>query len=247
MNGDSTTSLINLFQCLNTLSVKKDFLLSNLNITRHSSMLCPLVLSLVTWEKRPTHPCLQLLLRPQNAQRSTQTRFPSVLESTAAHWQSWWASDHRAGQPGFAVRAGSGSTPASLRPEGTRSSRGSLGTQAAERGGRVHRGMLPAPIPEASRRVPPAAEGAGRAAGRALPKGLRRARDGDGRQRSLPPFPPPRGWSLPWAAPPAPPRSVTPVEPLLPFPLAGAGAVSCPTSAAPPALGPIRPGPGTRG
>lgn len=78
--------------------------------------------------------------------------------------------------------------------------------------------MLLAPTPGVSRRVPRAAEGAGRVAGRALPKGLRRAQDGAGGARdpslspSILPFPPPRGWSLPWAAPPAPPRSVTPVR-----------------------------------
>jgi len=35
-DGDSTTSLGSLFQCLTTLSVKKFFLISNLNLPWHS-------------------------------------------------------------------------------------------------------------------------------------------------------------------------------------------------------------------
>jgi len=52
-DGDPTTSLGSLFQCLTTLSVKTFFLISNLNLPRRSLRPLPLVLSLVTWERRP--------------------------------------------------------------------------------------------------------------------------------------------------------------------------------------------------
>ncbi|KAK4825788.1 hypothetical protein QYF61_002372 [Mycteria americana] len=52
--GDSTTSLGSLFQGLATLSVKKFFLISNLNFPWRNLRPSPLVLWLVTWEKRPT-------------------------------------------------------------------------------------------------------------------------------------------------------------------------------------------------
>ncbi|KAK4810503.1 hypothetical protein QYF61_004283 [Mycteria americana] len=58
-DGDSTTSLGSLFQCLTTLSVKKFFLISNLNLPWHNLRPFPLILSLVTWEKRPTPTSLQ--------------------------------------------------------------------------------------------------------------------------------------------------------------------------------------------
>ena len=57
-DGDSTTSLGSLFQCLTTLSVKKFFLISNLNLPWCNLRPFPLVLSPVTSEKRPTPPVL---------------------------------------------------------------------------------------------------------------------------------------------------------------------------------------------
>ncbi|KAK4807471.1 hypothetical protein QYF61_008239 [Mycteria americana] len=60
-DGDSTTSLGSLFQCLTTLSVKKFFLMSNLNLPWRNWRPFPLILSLVTWEKRPTPPLDSLL------------------------------------------------------------------------------------------------------------------------------------------------------------------------------------------
>ncbi|XP_072708486.1 COP9 signalosome complex subunit 5 isoform X2 [Ciconia boyciana] len=57
--GDSTTFLGSLFQCLTTLPVKKFFLISNLNLPWHNLRPFPLVLWLVTWEKRLTPTSLQ--------------------------------------------------------------------------------------------------------------------------------------------------------------------------------------------
>ncbi|KAK4826742.1 hypothetical protein QYF61_010995 [Mycteria americana] len=50
-DGDSTTFLGSLFQCLITLSLKTFFLISNLNLPWHKIRLFSLVLSLATWEK----------------------------------------------------------------------------------------------------------------------------------------------------------------------------------------------------
>ena len=52
--SDSTTSLGNPFQCLTTLSEKYYFLTSGLNLPWHRLKPFPLVLSLVTQEKRLT-------------------------------------------------------------------------------------------------------------------------------------------------------------------------------------------------
>ncbi|KAK4810608.1 hypothetical protein QYF61_007345 [Mycteria americana] len=65
-DGDSTTSLGSLFQCLTTLSVKKFSLISNLNLPWHNLRLFPLVLSLVNWEKRLTPTSLQPPFRLNN-------------------------------------------------------------------------------------------------------------------------------------------------------------------------------------
>lgn len=70
--------------------------------------------------------------------------------------------------------------------------------------------------------------------------GVRRG-GGLGRRRSLPSFAglePPLG-----SAPSSSPLGSAGSEPLLPFPLAGAGSVSCRAPAAPTPLGPIHPGP----
>ena len=53
-DGDSTTSLGSLVQCLTTLSVKKFFLISNPNLPWRNLRPLPLILWLVTWQKRPT-------------------------------------------------------------------------------------------------------------------------------------------------------------------------------------------------
>ena len=53
-DGDSTTSLGSLFQCLTTLSVKKRILISNLNLPWGNSEAISFILSLVTWDKRLT-------------------------------------------------------------------------------------------------------------------------------------------------------------------------------------------------
>ena len=53
-DGDSTTSLGSLLQCVTTLSGKKFFLISNhLNLPWCNLRPFPLALSLITWEKRP--------------------------------------------------------------------------------------------------------------------------------------------------------------------------------------------------
>jgi len=58
-DGDSTTSLGSLFQCLTTLWTKILFLISSLNLPWHNLRPFPLVLSLVTWEKTQTPTSLQ--------------------------------------------------------------------------------------------------------------------------------------------------------------------------------------------
>ena len=58
-DGDSTTSLGSLFQCLTTLSANNFFLISNLNLPWCILKPFPLVLSPVTSEKRPTLLLLQ--------------------------------------------------------------------------------------------------------------------------------------------------------------------------------------------
>ncbi|KAK4829053.1 hypothetical protein QYF61_001858 [Mycteria americana] len=58
-DGDSTTSLGSLLQCLTTPSVNKFCLISNLNLPWCNFRPFPLVLSLVTWEKRLTPTSLQ--------------------------------------------------------------------------------------------------------------------------------------------------------------------------------------------
>jgi len=58
-NGDSTTSLGSLFQCLTTLSVKKFSLISNLTLPWCNFRPLLLILSLVAWEKRPAPTSLQ--------------------------------------------------------------------------------------------------------------------------------------------------------------------------------------------
>jgi len=58
-DSDSTTSLGSLFQCLITRSVKAFFLIYNLNLPWWNLRPLPLILTLVTWEKRPTPTSLQ--------------------------------------------------------------------------------------------------------------------------------------------------------------------------------------------
>ncbi|KAK4822662.1 hypothetical protein QYF61_019029 [Mycteria americana] len=58
-DGESTTSLGSLFQCLTTLLVKPFFLISSLNFPWRNLRLFSLILPLVTWEKRLTPTSLQ--------------------------------------------------------------------------------------------------------------------------------------------------------------------------------------------
>ena len=74
--GDSTTSLGSPFQCLTTLSEKKYFLTSSLNLPWCSLKPFPLVLSLVTQEKRPIPSSLQL---PTTYDILGQNRDPNTL------------------------------------------------------------------------------------------------------------------------------------------------------------------------
>ncbi|RMC14746.1 hypothetical protein DUI87_06920 [Hirundo rustica rustica] len=62
-DGDSTTSLGSPFQCLTTLSVKKFFLMPNMNLLWRSLRPCPHILLLAAWEKRPSLTWLQPLVR----------------------------------------------------------------------------------------------------------------------------------------------------------------------------------------
>ena len=62
-DGDSTTFLDSLFQCLTILSVMKFFLIPNLNLPWHNLRPLPLILLLVTWEKN----CPVRLLEPEGS------------------------------------------------------------------------------------------------------------------------------------------------------------------------------------
>ncbi|KAK4823924.1 hypothetical protein QYF61_008310 [Mycteria americana] len=80
-DGDSTTSLGSLFQCLITLSVKKNFLISSLNLPWRNLRPFPLVLSLVTWEETDPHlttASFQPLLIRLLLQTLHQLRCPSL-------------------------------------------------------------------------------------------------------------------------------------------------------------------------
>ena len=55
-DSDATSSLGSLCQCIITLSEKKCFLISNLHFLWHNLRPLPLILSLVTWEKRNSCP-----------------------------------------------------------------------------------------------------------------------------------------------------------------------------------------------
>ncbi|KAK4815816.1 LOW QUALITY PROTEIN: hypothetical protein QYF61_007425 [Mycteria americana] len=80
-DGDSSTSLGSLFQCLITLSVKKNFLISSLNLPWCNLRPFPLVLSLVTWEKRPTPPLYNLLSVVESDKVSPQPPFLQAKQS----------------------------------------------------------------------------------------------------------------------------------------------------------------------
>ena len=69
-DSDSTTSLGSLCQCLATLPEKKFFLISNLNLPWCNIRPLPLILSLVTWEKRPI---------PSKTASGCQTIFPGDI------------------------------------------------------------------------------------------------------------------------------------------------------------------------
>ncbi|KAK4833077.1 hypothetical protein QYF61_027739 [Mycteria americana] len=77
-DGDSTTSLGSLFQCLITLSVKKNFLISSLNLPWRNLRPFPLVLSLV--QAISSHPITCYLGEETDPHLST-TSFQGVVES----------------------------------------------------------------------------------------------------------------------------------------------------------------------
>jgi len=78
-DGDSTTSLGSLFQCLTTLSVNKLFLISSLTLPGRNLTVLPLVPSLVTWEKRPPPASLQPpFTQREGAARSTNRLLESL-------------------------------------------------------------------------------------------------------------------------------------------------------------------------
>ena len=112
-NGDATTSLGSLFQCLATLAVETFFPVSHLNLPRCS--LRPFPLSLVTWEKRPTPTSLQPPFRQlQRARRSLLNtgvtvqprRGPASWLSLPAAWQHPSASLQRLRTTSSAVGTG---------------------------------------------------------------------------------------------------------------------------------------------
>ncbi|KAK4828611.1 hypothetical protein QYF61_000063 [Mycteria americana] len=84
-DGDSTTSLGSLFQCLITPSVKKNFLISSLNLPWCNLRPFPLVLSLVTWEKRPTPTSFQGVVESDKVSpqppflQAKQSQLPQLL------------------------------------------------------------------------------------------------------------------------------------------------------------------------
>ncbi|KAK4817221.1 hypothetical protein QYF61_003745 [Mycteria americana] len=71
-DGDSATSLGSLFQCLTTLSVKKNFLISNPNLPWHNLRPFPLVLSFVAVESDKVSPQPPFL-------QAKQPQFPQPL------------------------------------------------------------------------------------------------------------------------------------------------------------------------
>lgn len=225
MNGDLHHFPEQPVKCLNTLSVKKYFLLSYINLTRHSLMLCPLITCYLIEDTDP-HLSTTPAATTESSEEHSDTLFPCARSHSntravvAGFGPPIISARVRRSQQRSGLRSEppAGTAPAPPEPGGDRPAAGLRG-----------RGQLRGCAGGCSRRPPggfpegaAAAEGAGRASGRALPKGLRRTPDGadgvDWRNEapplppSIPPFPPPRGWSLPWAAPPAPPRSVTPVR-----------------------------------
>lgn len=168
----------------------------------HRLMLCPLVLSPVTWEETDPHLSTTPAATAASSGEHSDTLSPCARSqsNTPAVMVGFGPASFSARGCRSQRRSGLRTSPACLSPEGT-SSRGSLGTGAAEGGGRCPPprqqgvpGDAPGATPEVSRRAPRAAEGAGRAPGRALPKGRRRGQTervgcagGAGRQRSIPP------------------------------------------------------------
>jgi len=75
-DGDATTSLGSLFQCMINLLMKTFFIISSLNLPWHNLRPFPLVLSLVTWEKR----LMATSLQPQPPfLKAKQPPFPQPL------------------------------------------------------------------------------------------------------------------------------------------------------------------------
>lgn len=148
--------------------------MSNPNLTGHSLTLFPLVLyhSLRGRRNRPTP-----VYNSRCDRRKLRGAQTPVLEAIATHWQSWWACDHRASQPGFAARSsGRGCTRGRLRarapPLPTWARRGCPATGppgqgAAEAASRQLREAAPRDPPGAHPRSFPlgAADGRGSGAG----------------------------------------------------------------------------------
>ena len=105
-DGDSTTSLGSLFQCLTTLSVKKFFLISSLNLPWCNLRPLPLILLLVTWEKRPIceHRSLQVPSMTVSvegthvficfAKWSSGTTKQGLSQLSCALWSKRWLLSH---------------------------------------------------------------------------------------------------------------------------------------------------------
>jgi len=118
-DDDSTTSLGSLLQCLATLSVKKCFLISNLNLPWRNLRPFPLVMSPVIREKIPTPLSLQSPFRylktQHNLVENSQRFYGSCPQLFGTHqkdltfcsfkwqitsvhlwketcWSAWWAS-----------------------------------------------------------------------------------------------------------------------------------------------------------
>ncbi|XP_074391043.1 tetraspanin-9 isoform X4 [Zonotrichia albicollis] len=153
-------------------------------------MLCPLVLSLLGEQTDPhlsTTPAAtgehsDTFSPSAGSQRSNTLAVmvgfgPASVSARCRRLQQRWGLHSGLGHQPCLPEPGGDSRPAAG-PSGQGQLRGAVG--APRPGRRVPRGMLLAPTPGVSRRAPRAAEGAGRAPGRALPKGLRRAQDGAG-------------------------------------------------------------------
>ena len=83
-DGDSTTSLGSLFQCLTTLSVKKCFLISNLNLPWHNLRPFPLILSPVRRDQ-PHFTVSTFQILEESNKVSPQPPFPQTKQPQFPH------------------------------------------------------------------------------------------------------------------------------------------------------------------